>query len=157
MLIPRTILKSNRKLAQQQAPASQHSILISKLLQAPQRTVISAKGEPTPPLKIRPEMRAHHYCRQHLSTCRAESPLRQAKAAAGIRDHHLLIILNLIQNSPTANRLASVSNRKRPSSVGKPSIGALIKQAFRASNAVCCRSVHTKGGTFPCQCHQRFR
>ena len=84
MLSPRTVLKSNRKLAQQQVPASQHSILIAKL---------------SPP-KIRPEMRAHHNRRQHLLTHRTVSPLRKVKTAAGIRDNHLSIILNLIQNPP---------------------------------------------------------
>ena len=58
-----------------------------------------------------------------------------------------------LRTPPTANKLASVSRTKRPSSVRKPRIGARTRHVFKASNAVCCRSVHTKG-TPSCQCHQ---
>ena len=144
MLGPRTIFKCNRKLTQQQVPTSQHSILITELLQPSERTVIRTKGKlsppPPPPPQIRSEMRAHHHCRQHFPACRAVAPLRKPETAAGIHNNHLSIVLQLIQNPPpppTANKLASVSSKNRPSSVGKPRIGALMRQAFRASNAVC--------------------
>ena len=98
--------------------------------------MICVQGELSTP-KVRPQVRAHNNRRQHLSASRTISSLRKAKASAGIGDHHFPIFLNMIQNAPTVKRLASVSKRNRPSSVGSPRMGALIRQALSASNAAC--------------------
>ena len=118
--------------------------------------MICTKGELSPP-KIRPEMRAHNHCRRHLPTRRTVPSLRKAKASAGIRDNHLPIALNMVQNSPTAKKTGIRVQQESSILSGKTQYWSTDQASFQSLKRRLLSVRPNKRGPFPRQCHQRFR
>ena len=94
MLSFRSMLKRNRKLAEQHIPLSQHTITVPKLLEPPERTMISAQYKLRSPQK-QTKVSAHGHRRQHFPLCSTVPAL----APDSVCDHNFLIILELVEDA----------------------------------------------------------
>ena len=98
MLSSWSILKRNRKLAEQHTPSGQHAITVPKLLEQPEQTMISEQCKLRSP-QIRTKVSAPGHHRQHFLSCSTVPALGEPEAPASVSDHNFPIILELVEDA----------------------------------------------------------